>query len=221
MPLSHFDICKTLQDQYDGKLVASDTVKQYAKDGDNFATIKTPDSFRILFEGSHDFLNWFYNFDDIMIYPPELNGVGVVSGFWKNLMTLFNAIESDLPSDVLISCEGHSRGAGMADQFAAMLACKGFTKLQCVTFGRPNVGDEALAKIHHGNISNTSYWNYGTWIEHDIVGDGPPHLLFPFTQTSPRTTIKAPPAPDDKWPDPLSWHHLYPNYMEGLLHGQS
>lgn len=214
--LNDLQIAQLLQSQYDGENVFD---KIYTINGDSFAIKKESDCLHILFEGSHCFLNWWDNFQAIMIYPAELNGAGVEEGFWRNLPAFFEAVEPELSSDILISCEGHSRGAALADAFAALLVEKGYHNIQCVTFGRPNPGDEALAQIL-APYRNHSYWNYASWFGHDPVGDGPPHLIFPFTQTSQRLVVTVIPPQGDQWGDFMGYHHLS-NYVEGLANGQS
>jgi hypothetical protein len=214
--ITDYDTALLLQKQYDG--AQGSFAQTYTIEGDVLSIDETDDYIGFNFEGSHDFLNWWNNFQAIMIYPHELNGAGVEQGFWKNIKALAHAanfwISKAINTGKKALVKGHSRGAGMADQFGALLACQGCKALELVTFGRPNPGDEKLAKLL-APFPNRSYWNYRDWFHHDPVGDAPPHLLFSFTQTSKRIPIDIPPAPNDSWGDALGWHHLSPNYASG------
>lgn len=215
--LSDLAILRNLQSLYNGDASKFDYIS--TTNGDSFAILSTPDAIHIMNEGSHDLLNWWYNFQAIMIHPPELKGAGVEQGMWINILRILATIESQspLPKDKPIFIEGHSRGAGEADAMMLLLACRGYTLLNQVSFGRPNSVDAKGAEIL-APFPNRSYWNYHNWLHHDPVGNNPPHLAFPFTQSSNRSKyiVDVAPAEDDRWGDLLGWHHLAPNYDTGL-----
>lgn len=214
MPLSDLDCANLCQSQYNGEAIF-DFANRI--DDVSFAVKLYPDCTAIVFEGSHNAPDWFSNFDAVMVRPPGLGGVE--RGFYDGLPETLAAL-SPMLNGKLIYVTGHSRGAAHAHIFAAMLINAGY-HVEVVVFGSPRPGDAKLAEIL-AQAPNRSYWNYRDEFHHDIVGDVPENIIWPYIEPALRIKIDVEPLPDDPWLL-LARHHLslYIHALQEIENGKS
>jgi hypothetical protein len=99
-----------------------------------------------------------------------------------------------------------------------MLDRDGYSLMETITFGCPIAGDAELAS-YLLPYPNRSYWNYHDALHHDPVGNVAVHIpvIAPYVPPGQRILVDSPPSADDEWPRLLAWHHLTPQYRQGLI----
>jgi hypothetical protein len=212
MPPSDFDLAKLCQSQSLNENIFD---HDFVVSGDRYSIKYYPDCTVVVHEGSHDFLNWFYNADFVMIKIPDFAGVDM--GFDLNVSVMTQQAIPLIPKDKPVYFTGHSRGAPRAQLMAARFIKQGY-QVVVVVFASPRPGDAMLARILN-EMPIRSYRNYGNFDEQDFVCDVP--LPYPFGYVHPvdQIIIDVPPEPNDAW-GIFARHHLQ-LYIEGLQNGQS
>ncbi len=211
--LSDLNICDLLQNQYDGAQGVFDY--QDTIEGVTFAVKVYPDCVAVLHEGSHDEPDVEHDFEAEIIYPPELNGVGVHAGGWSGLIAAYAEILPYLPKDKLIYLCGHSLGALRVNLAACLLLHHGYTMVERVKFAPPRSNDQALAAMIN-KYPVRAYENYHSVLDRDFVCAVPRRILpaFPYDVDEPRILIDVPARAGDNWLF-LKRHHLF-LYREGI-----
>ena len=218
MPLSPLQLATIVQQQYDNVQGFFDY--DFITEGDRLSIKQFKDCVVLVDEGSHDFLNWFYNF--IAIAPNlrmktvrfgGVDNVGVELGFDINMEASVAQTAPLLHKGVTTYCIGHSRGAGRAYLRAARLIALGFTDVRICVFGAPRPGDDVLQGILN---KATEHWSFRN-------GKDPvcrvPYCIPPFLkyiEPVDFTMLNVSPTAADPWGHEFGWHHMNPNYITGM-----
>ena len=172
------------------------------------------------FEGSHDFKDWWDNFDDFAIptVHPLLGKVhpGFLDPTAEVVAPKIDSYLATLPKGTQIVVCGHSRGAGCGTIYAGLRTAKGLPMDRLVCWGSPRPGGQTLANILMPKAT-ASYINCGddgedyiTWVPRQILPE------FPYQQPKPLLPVHAEPGPaDEAWGAVFKWHH-YPLYQRGV-----
>lgn len=209
--LNDYQIALLLQQQYDGVTGVFD--HDFVVDGDRCSIKYFEDSTIIVDEGSHDFLNWFFNFQGMMQQLTLDNiTLGVETGFNVNMTDSMAQTLPLLPKDKPVICSGHSRGAGRAWIRAARLIRMGYD-VYVVVFGSPRPGNSVLATVAANAKRMVSYCN-----GRDPVCRVPVFipLFAEYIEPAAFVMLNEPPAPSDVWGHEAGWHHMNPNYLAGV-----
>jgi hypothetical protein len=141
----------------------------YSRINTNFITL--------LFEGTHDLDDAERDLDFPMVTVPWGR---IHAGAWSGIEDVLNKENIDNDS-TLILCIGHSLGAIEAGMAATELSWRGYSNVECVTFGCPRWGDFAAMRFFKNRVKSRTYRNYLSLLKHDFFVTIPPNLLFnPF-----------------------------------------
>jgi hypothetical protein len=213
MPIGDLEVLDYLERQYDGDDIAFDKVGFTSECSWAFKSL--PDEDLFCFEGSHNIPDWLRDFQGAMVYIDGVGGIHL--GGYTPLPAVLEIAKTLLKPEKPKKICGHSLGAGEAEIFAVMLDRDGFSLMEIITFGRPTFID-AEAGNYLAPYPNRSYWNYHDALHHDPVGNVAIHIpiIAPYVPL-PRILVDCPPPIGDEWGDFLGWHHLSPNYKQGLI----
>lgn len=171
-----------------------DLVFQGEMNDETYVGIKRFDNIDVVaFRGSSNLLDWMRNFICIPVYATEL-GYFVDSGFMIGLHTVWANLNSVIGPHWI--CTGHSRGAGQAALFAAMMAAANRPPLALVTLAPPRIGERALRNAFTGFPCRI----------YDNRGDPVPGMPIFFDHPYDFITINVPAPVNDPW-GPWRDHH--------------
>ena len=165
-------------------------------------------TFFITFQGTVDAAGWMADIDIVSVDHPELGHLH--QGFYENLLPIKAMMT--IPPDVTVIVTGHSKGAGEAVQFAALLHLDGYQVLPYL-FACPNAGEQDFADWIAENMSGLSFRN-GT--DGNLLMNDPVPLVpeDPYVPPIAHTLIHVPPSGLDRLV-PTEWHHAA-LYLRGV-----
>lgn len=201
--LTDLEAALQVQSQYDDQI----SIQHVA--GIDYSIIENDGAIDLIFEGSKDLPDYERDFAALMVYVP---GLGYVhGGFWDGILPAIDAIVPHLDGGNRIRLKGHSLGAAEASLATCVLGMKGYTLLDCVTWGCPLFGDYQTV-TYFKRFANRTYWNYKSPFEHDLVGSVPLILLDePYIIPPNRTKFWSAPTPANPWGQ---GHYLAPHNMK-------
>ena len=206
--LSDLDIALLLQQQYDNTPDVFDLTIDVS--GVYCSVKHYPDLAVVCFRGSATPLDFWRDFQGLMINDAELGGVE--QGFITGLRDIEAHLETVIPTGKPAIIAGHSLGAARAVLFAGLWIEYNQPVHSIVTFGTPRPGSKSLQRILSG-ISIHSYCN-GEDPVCKVPFDIP--LLEPYCEPAPFIMLNEPPVSNDPWGPEIGWHHLSPNYINGI-----
>lgn len=204
--LTDLDICKLLQAQYDQKPDVFDATIE--ADG-VYASVKHYDfGTLVAFRGSTTPLDFFRDFEALMIDDPELGGVE--QGFMQGLRTAQAHVNTLLAPETPAIIAGHSLGAARAYLFAALRLVEGGNVGNVTVFGSPRPGAQKVKDILASTLVH-SYKNAGDPVT-DVPFSLPP--LVPYCEPREFIMLDVPPRRDDDWG--IVAPHRLEYYQKGL-----
>lgn len=195
--LNDAEICSLLQQQYDGEQFDATidisgvycSVKHY------------PDCSVVMFRGSTTPLDFWRDFQGLMVQDADLGGVeqGFITGI-RDIKAHLDNIDTEHHTIIA----GHSLGAARALLFAALANTDVNHCIESViTFGAPRPGGQKLKNIL-APVMIRSYKNAGDPVA-DVPIDIP--LIEPYCEPREFTVLYEPPQPNDPW-GIVAPHHL-------------
>lgn len=189
-------------------VVAADFDKVYQVNDTVCGVALRDGRFYIVFQGTVDATGWLADIDILSVDHPILGPLH--QGFYENLLPIKAMLT--IPEDTPIVVTGHSKGAGEAIQFAALLHLDGYVVYPYL-FACPNAGEQQFSDWLAENIAGLSFRNGTESIE--LLGDPVPLVPGePYTPPYAHTLITVPPAGLDRLVPP-EWHHAA-LYLRGV-----
>lgn len=200
--LSDLEVCDLLQAQYNGQSIFDFESRTGVV---SVAVRRYPDCTAVLFEGSHNAVDWLSNAQFLGVPVDGLPGL-IEAGFYDDMPETRDVLHPWLQPDKPVISAGHSRGAAHANIYARMLLA--FTwqpsLVRRVKFGEPHSMDSVCAR-GFAESPAVSYRNYGSPLDQDLVCTVP---FFPLVSSEYPTLVNVPAADDDPWLA-LRRHHLF------------
>lgn len=210
--LNDYEIALLLQQQYDEAQGVFDVILDVSG---VYCSVKYFQDFSVIcFRGSTTILDWCRDFQGIMVPDAELGGVE--QGFITGLRDIDAHIDT-LPifgSEKSVIITGHSLGAARALLFAGMWTLHNQMEPgdEVVVFGSPRPGGMKLKGIL-APLTVRAYCN-GRDPVCRVPLDIP--LIDPYCEPCELIMLDEAPTPDDVWGGFIGWHHLFPNYGNGV-----
>lgn len=169
----------------------------------------------VSFRGSTTPLDWFRDFEGLMIQDPTIGAVE--DGFMCGIKDVWDFLGAELDPKKKLYVTGHSLGGARALLFAGLDYVFTSAPTEIVVFGSPRPGGNKLKEV----LASVAIRSYRNGL--DPVCEVPMSIPFiePYVHPRDLISVSIPPSSDDEWGDLMGYHHIekYIEAMEGMKNG--